>query len=172
MCSILDIDLDYFNIMENPAQRLNRLMAWSARPADFIVEKYYSVLEQWQEHIRKRCLRCLPYPTHILHVDEHHDMMDEQAVLNIANVMVHALRKWPQCRMHWLVEQPIDSPEMWLSGSTWEQLSPRFSMGPHKPRSWPKPDIVSVCTGPSFVPKNLREQLLARIWSGPALTVK
>ena len=169
MCSILDIDLDYFNMMEDPVRRLSRLMTWAGCPVDFIVEKHYSVLKRWQEHIRKRGLPC---PTHILHVDEHHDMMSEQAVPNIANVMVHALRRWPQCRVHWLVEQRIDSPAMWLSGSTWAQLSLRFSMGPHKPRSWPRPDLVSVCTSPAFVPEDLREQLLARISCGPALTVR
>ena len=168
MCSILDIDLDSFSIMEEPVQRLNRLMTWAARPVDFIVEKHYSVLKRWREHIRKRGL---PGPTHILHVDEHHDMMDEQAVPNIANVMVHALRRWPQCRVHWLVEQRIDSPEMWLSGNTWAQLSLRFSMGPHKPRSWPRPDIVSVCTSPSFVPNALRQQLLTTIRPTRVLTV-
>ena len=169
MCSILDIDLDYFNIMEEPVQRLNRLMTWAGHPVDFIVEKHYAVLKRWREHIRKRGL---PYPTHILHVDEHHDMMDEQAVPNSANIMVHALRRWPQCRVHWLVEQPIDSPEMWLSGNTWEQLTSRFSMGPRKPRSWPRPDIVSVCTSPSFVHDALRQQLLVKIKPGPALTAR
>ena len=167
MCSILDIDLDYFNTIRDPVQRLGKLLTWAGRPVDFIVEKHYAVLKRWQEHIRRRGLPC---PTHILHIDEHHDMMDEQAVPNIANVMVHALRRWPQCRLHWLVEQPIDSPEMWLSGNTWDQLAPRFSMGPHKPRSWPRPDLVSVCTSPSFVPKALREKLLAEIEHGISLS--
>ena len=167
MCSILDIDLDYFDTVENPIQRLSRLLTWAGRPVDFVVEEHYMVLKLWQGHIRKRKLSS---PTHILHVDNHHDMMDEQAVPNIANVMVHALRRWPQCRVHWLVEQPIDSPEMWLSGNTWDQLSLRFSMGPHKPRSWPRPDLVSVCTSPAFVPKALREQLLAEIEHGISLS--
>ena len=101
----------------------------------------------------------LSSPTHILHVDEHHDMMDEQAVPNIANMIVHALRRWPQCQVHWLVENPIDYPEMWLSDSTWESLSPRFSKGAHKPRNWPKPNLVSVCTSPAFVAKAVRYQL-------------
>ena len=168
MCSILDIDLDYFNVMEDPAQRLGKLLTWAGRPVDFIVDKHFAVLKRWREDIRKREL---PMLTHILHVDDHHDMMDEQAVPNIANVMVHALRGWPRCRVHWLVEQPIDSPEMWLSGNTWEQLSPRFSMGPHKPRSWPRPDLVSVCTSDTFVRKVLREQLLAKIKPGTVLAV-
>lgn len=158
--SILDIDLDYFNTFEYPLQKFDSLIDWAGHPVDFIVEKHFEVLEQWQ----KRMEKCgLSSPTHILHVDEHHDMMDEQAVPNIANMIVHAFRRWPQCRVHWLVENPIDSPEMWLSDSTWENLLPRFSKGALKPRNWPKPNIVSVCTSPAFVAKSIRNQLLARI---------
>ena len=126
-------------------------------------KKYKNDRQTAERHIKKSGLSC---PTHILHVDEHHDMMDEQAVPNIANVMVHALRKWPQCRVHWLVEKPIDTPEMWLSSGLWEQLAQRFSMGPHKPRGWPRPDLVSVCTSPAFVTKSVREHLLGRITAG------
>ena len=160
MYSILDIDLDYFNNHENPVQRFDSLLDWADRPVDFIVEKHYAVLEQWQKRMEKIGLSS---PTHIMHVDEHHDMMDEQAVPNIANMIVHALRRWPQCRVHWLVENPIDSPEMWLSDSAWENLLPRFSKGSLKPRNWPKPNLVSVCTSPAFVAKSIRNQLLARI---------
>jgi len=160
MYSILDIDLDYFNAFENPVQRFDSLLNWANRPVDFIVEKHYEVLKQWQKRIRKIGLSS---PTHIMHVDEHHDMMNEQAVPSIANVVVHALRRWPECRVHWLVEDPIDSPEMWLSDSTWEKLSPRFSKGAHKPRNWPKPNLVSVCTSPDFVAKAILDQLLAKI---------
>jgi len=166
MCSILDIDLDYFNTIEDPIQQLNNLLTWANCPVDFIVEEHYVVLKHWQEHIEKRNLTS---PTHILHVDDHHDMMDEQAVPNIANVMVHALCRWPQCRVHWLVEKPIDSPEMWLSDSKWVQLAARFSMGPNKPIGWCKPDIVSVCTSDAFVTKALREKLLAEIEHGISL---
>ena len=167
MCSILDIDLDYFNTIEDPVQGLNKLLTWANRPVDFIVEKHNMVLKHWQEYLEKRNL---PSPRYILHVDEHHDMMDEQPKPNIANVMVHALSRWPQCRVHWLVEKPIDSPEMWLSDSKWVQLASRFSMGPNKPIGWSKPDIVSVCTSDAFVPKSLREQLLGMIEHNMALT--
>ena len=100
-------------------------------------------------------------PTNILHVDEHHDMMDEKVTPNIANVILHAMRKWPECRVHWLVEQPIDSPEMWLNEETWRSIAPRFSMGSRRPRGWPKPDLVSVCTSPDFVKPALRHHLWA-----------
>jgi hypothetical protein len=42
-------------------------------------------------------------------------MMDEKAKPNIANFIFHAMRDWSDVRVHWLVEQAIDSPEMWLS---------------------------------------------------------
>jgi hypothetical protein len=160
MYSILDIDLDYFNNHENPVQRFDSLLDWADRPVYFIVEKHYEVLGQWQKRMEKIGLSS---PTHIMHVDEHHDMMDEQAVPNIANMIVHALRRWPQCQVHWLVENPIDYPEMWLSDSTWKSLSTRFSKGASKPINWPKPNLVSVCTSPAFVAKSIRNQLLAKI---------
>lgn len=160
MYSILDIDLDYFNIFEYPLQNFDSLLDWAGHPVDFIVEKHFEVLEQWQNHMEKIGLSS---PTHILHVDEHHDMMDEQTVPNIANMMVHALFRWPQCRVHWLVENPIDFPEMWLSDITWKKISTRFSKGAGKPINWPKPNLVSVCTSPAFVTKSIRNQLLARI---------
>ena len=53
---------------------------------------------------------------HILHVDEYHDMMDQQT--NIANFMFHAMRIWPKCQVHWLVQHPIDSPAVWLEDET------------------------------------------------------
>ena len=167
MCSILDIDLDYFNTIEEPIQRLDSLLTWASRAVDFIVEEHCAVLKGWREQLKKRSL---PSPSHILHVDEHHDMMDEQAVPIIANVMVHALSRWPRCRVHWLVENPIDSPKMWLSESRWVQLRSRFSMGANIPRGWAKPDIVSVCTSDAFVPQALRRSLLIRIEHGVAQT--
>jgi hypothetical protein len=78
-------------------------------------------------------------------------MMDDRAVPNIGNFMVHAMQMWPACRVHWMVEFPIDSPTMWLSDDTWKDLRPRFSMGARRPSKWPKPDLVSVCTSPPFI---------------------
>ena len=160
MCSILDIDLDFFNLQDSPDQRLEDLLQWARRPPDLIVEQHHRVLRHWGKLIKKHSL---PQPTHILHVDEHHDMMSDQKVPNIANVMFHAMCKWPTCRVHWLVDQPIDSPEMWLSDEAWDSLAPKFSMGSKRPPEWPAPDIVSVCTSPEFVELPLREQLMERI---------
>ena len=107
--SILDIDLDYFNYFDNPVQRLRALLVWAGRPVDFMVERHHRVLSKWNKYIKDSTIST---PTHILHVDEHHDMMDERVQPNIANVIFQAMRQWPSCRVHWLVEEPIDSPSM------------------------------------------------------------
>jgi len=161
--SILDIDLDYFNLVSNPVQRLRKLLAWAGRPADLVVEEHHRALGRWKARIKRGAMAS---PTHILHVDEHHDMMDEKFRPNVANVVYQAMRQWPTCRVHWLVEEPIDSPSMWLSEETWRSLAPRFSMGPRRPRGWPKPDLVSVCTSPDFVPPDLRQRLCAEMLAG------
>lgn len=160
MCSILDIDLDYFNLLSDPLQRLRALLDWAGRPVDFFVEEHHRILRQWKERIKRGTM---PSPTHILHVDEHHDMMDEKFQPNIANVMYQAMHQWPACRVHWLVEVSIDSPSIWLSEEAWRSLAPRFSMGRRQPRGWPKPDLVAICTSPDFVSPNLLQRLCAEV---------
>jgi len=160
MLSILDIDLDYFNLAENPTAALEDLLLWAGRPVDFIVERHSHVLRRW----KRRCpAGGGSAPSHILHVDEHHDMMDERPTTNIANVMYQAMRTWPRCKVHWLVQTPIDSPAMWLTPATWRSLRRRFSRGSTIPPEWPRPDIVSVCTSPEFLPNDLATDLLAVI---------
>jgi hypothetical protein len=154
--SILDIDLDYFNEIPEPVVRLEQLLNWAACPVSMVVERHNHAFTRW----KKKCQAHGIEPSHILHVDEHHDMMDQREQTNISNFMFHAMRMWPQCRVHWLVQHPIDSPTMWLEDEMWDSLRRRFSYGPHRPARWPKPDLVSVCTSPSFVPLNLAEQLL------------
>jgi hypothetical protein len=157
MSSILDIDLDYFNLMSNPEQSLERLLLWAGHPINIVVDRHNKAITYWKQHIRKVMLDA---PSHILHVDEHHDMMDEAERIHIGNCIYHAMCIWPECRVHWLVEVPIDSPAMWLSDETWEMLESRFSMGNCIPRKWPKPDFVSVCTSPEFVNEPLLDNLL------------
>jgi len=157
MYSILDIDLDYFNLAENPTGDLKDLLLWAGRPVDFIVERHSHVLQRWKRRFRAGGISA---PLHILHVDEHHDMMDERPNTNIGNVMYQAMRTWPYCKVHWLVQQPIDSPAMWLTAATWKSLRRKFSRGPIIPPSWPRPDIVSICMSPDFLPSNLRKKLL------------
>ena len=160
MSSILDIDLDYFNLTENPVQRLAKLLSWAECPVSFLVDNHHESLRRWKTYVKKGRL---PEPRHILHVDEHHDMMDEKRTPNIANFIYHAMCTWPKVRVHWLVEEPIDSPAMWLSDVTWKVLSKRFTCGPYVPPEWPKPQLVSVCTSPQFVPVCLLKELLAPI---------
>lgn len=160
MSSILDIDLDYFAILDDPTKRLKDILEWANRPIDFIVDEHHRVLRRWEVYIKKGII---PPPKYILHVDEHHDMMDEKKMPNIANVVYHAMRTWPDCCVHWLVEQPIDSPQMWLSENVWSELAQRFNVGPNRPRGWPEPDLVSVCTSPEFMNRTLRCNLLDQI---------
>ena len=119
MSSLLDIDLDYFNLVDNPVQRLERLLKGAECPVSFIIRSHHEALRRWKSCLQKRGLRD---PQHILHVDEHHDMMDENATPNIANFLYHAMRMWPEVRVHWLVQRPIDSPSMWLSDESWRML--------------------------------------------------
>ena len=158
--SFLDIDLDYFNTVDDPVKSLRSLLSWAQRPVDFVVEQHHWVLRRWQARIKRGSVTP---PTHILHVDEHHDMMDERKTPNIANFVCHAMHRWPECRVHWLINQPIDSPEMWLSEETWESLAPRFSYGARRPPKWPRPDLVSVCTSPEFVSPALGRQLMEHL---------
>jgi len=156
MYSILDIDLDYFNEMADPALCLKQLLDWAGCPVSMVVERHNHAFARWRKKWQGNGIA----PSHILHVDEHHDMMDQQPLTNIANFMFHAMRMWPQCRVHWLVQHPIDSPAMWLEDETWDSLRSRFSHGPHRPARWPKPDVVSICTSPDFVDPNLAAELM------------
>ena len=47
MSSILDIDLDYFNLMDNPVQPLSQLLAWAASPVAFVVENHHQAVRRW-----------------------------------------------------------------------------------------------------------------------------
>lgn len=157
MYSILDIDLDYFNQIENPQNALHDILCWAGRSADFIVEKHSHALPRWKKRLFRINNKA---PSHILHVDEHHDMMDEKTITNIGNVMYQAMQTWPKCKIHWLVQYPIDSPAMWLSDTTWKTLCRRFTSGPTIPVAWPRPHLVSVCTSPEFLPEMLKNDLL------------
>ena len=133
-------------------------MRWAGRPVDFWVEDHHHCLRRWKARIKRGSQ---PPPSHILHMDEHHDMLNERMHPNIGNFLLHAMRTWPACRVHWQVEARIDSPAMWLADETWHAIRPRFSMGPCRPRGWPRPDLVCVCTSPDFVRPRLRMQLCA-----------
>ena len=154
--SILDIDLDYSNLADDPAQELQELLSWADRPVDMVVENHHHVLRRWTGRVRRGTLKP---PEYILHVDEHHDMMDMRQAPNIANVMYHAMIRWPNCRVCWVARDRIDDPGQWLEDEIWGRLRRRFRMADQRPPRWPKPDLVSVCTSPDFVNSNPLMQL-------------
>ena len=88
MSSILDIDLDFFDLVENPEQKLHELLAWGDRPIAFVVEKHHKAYSRWKDRVKRGTLAP---PSHILHVDQHHDMMDQKSNTNIAYFMYHAM---------------------------------------------------------------------------------
>ena len=96
MASILDIDLDYFNLVKDPVRALSELLAWADRPVDVLADRHGDALRRW---VRLAASGRFPEPTHILQVDEHHDMMDSKTNSNDANVMCQALSRWPECRV-------------------------------------------------------------------------
>ena len=82
MSSILDIDLDYFRLVADPLERFEKLLEWAGEPIAFIVEKHHKAFARWKDRVRRGTLAS---PSHILHIDEHHDMMDQRRNANIAN---------------------------------------------------------------------------------------
>jgi hypothetical protein len=160
MSSILDIDLDYFNHFNNPIQRLNNLLSWADCPLVGIVAKHHKVLPLWNRYIEKHRLRT---PSHILHVDEHHDMMNQKQTGNIANITYRAMVSWPKCKVFWIVNERIDSPSMWLDDEVWHELRLRFRTGKKLPQ-WPRPDFMTICTSPEFVKNELLEQLMNEVF--------
>ena len=125
MSSILDIDLDYFNLCQNPEQQFYELLNWGCCPIAFVVEKHHKAYSRWKDRVKRETLT---EPSHILHVDEHHDMMDQKRIVNIANFMYHAMHKWKNCQLHWMVDTPIDSPEMWINDDAWVSFSQRLAL--------------------------------------------
>ena len=126
MSSILDIDLDYFRFFDNPVEELHRLLAWAGRPVDFVVEHHDEAFERWVNAVKQRVIRA---PRFILHVDEHHDMLSDRRPIGFGNFLYFAMRRWPTCLVHWLVQEPIDCPDMWLSERGWNSVADRFTTG-------------------------------------------
>ena len=160
MSCILEIDLDYFRLSNDPIRRLDEILGWARRPVDFIVDEHHKVLKYWDRAIAKGVIEA---PTFILHIDEHHDMLDEQPPVLFGNFLYFAMRKWPDCRVHWLTENPIDDPSMWLSEDAWASVGDRFRFGSSLNSKWPMPELVSVCTSPGFIERTLCQKLLERI---------
>ena len=61
MCSILDIDLDYFNQINDPHRRLEKLLTWAGCPVMVVVENHNEVLKKWKGIIKKMNLTEPPH---------------------------------------------------------------------------------------------------------------
>jgi hypothetical protein len=57
MSVILDIDLDYFPLFDQPLGELERLLTWAGRPVDFVVEHHHEAFKRWKRMVaaRRRC---------------------------------------------------------------------------------------------------------------------
>jgi hypothetical protein len=160
MSVILDIDLDYFGLFEQPIAELERLLTWAGRPVDFVVEHHHEAYTRWKQMVTAHLLQ----PPHlIIHADEHHDMMSERPPANFGSFIYFAMRHWTDCRVVWVTPRPIDYPDMWLSDDAWEAVSSRFECAKRFRRRWPKPDVVSVCTSPDFIDARLSDRLLEMV---------
>ena len=122
MSFILDIDLDYFGLFNDPIIKLVKILRWADRPVDSIIDLHHKALKEWSKAIKKGLI---DKPIFILHIDEHHDMLGETPPVQFGNFIFFALQQWPDCHVHWLTRNPIDHPQMWLSESAWELVSGR-----------------------------------------------
>ncbi len=66
-------------------------------------------------------------------------------------------------RVHWLVKESIDRPDMWLSERGWNSVADRFTIGANPQLAWLKPDLVNVCTSPGFIDTTLRRKLVRHL---------
>ena len=160
MTVILDIDLDYFALFKQPVRRLEKILAWAARPVDFMVRHHHEAFRQWRRLAKDGDIRP---PQLIIHLDEHHDMMSETPPVNFGSFIYFAMRQWSECQVYWVMPQPIDYPDMWLSVEAWHTVSSRFSHFKRLRQQWPKPDLVSVCTSPGFIDERLSQRLVERV---------
>ena len=158
--SILDIDLDYFNLVGDPANALSDLLTWADHPVDVIAETHADAVRYWVKLVDARRL---PVPMHILHIDEHHDMMNQRNTINAANVMYHAMQRWVKCRVYWMAEGSVDTPAMWLDPEVWSKLKRRFRMGTRYPKKWPAPQFVSITISADFLRPGLKDILMKEI---------
>ncbi len=160
MSVILDIDLDYLALFGQPERELEKVLAWAARPVDFMVIHHHEAFRQWRRLAKDGDIRP---PQLIIHLDEHHDMMSETPPVNFGSFIYFAMRQWPECQVYWVMPQPIDYPDMWLSVEAWHTVSSRFSHFKRLRQQWPKPDLVSVCTSPGFIDESLSQRLVERV---------
>jgi hypothetical protein len=157
---ILDIDLDYFPLLAQPLDELAKVLRWAARPVDFIVTHHHEAYRRWIDLVKKGTIGV---PRLILHLDEHHDMLSDVPPVQFGNFLYFALRRWANCRVQWVTPQPIDYPDRWLSAGAWRSVSKRFKCVSGLRRTWPRPDLVSVCVSPGFLEDRLCRELSVRV---------
>jgi hypothetical protein len=85
MSVILDIDLDYFGLFEQPLAELERLLTWARRPVDFVVKHHHEAYTRWKQMVTAHVVQP---PDLILHADEHHDMMSDEAASQLWELRV------------------------------------------------------------------------------------
>lgn len=136
MSAILDIDLDYFRFFDDPVARLDEMLAWAGRPVDAVFDEHHESFKFWTHAVNTGII---DPPEIILHFDEHHDMLGDRAPVNSGNFLYFAMRRWPKCKVHWVVDMKIDFPSQWLSEEEWASVAKRFSSGSRFRRSWRKP---------------------------------
>jgi hypothetical protein len=158
--SILDIDLDYFNLVSDPIRAMSETLAWANRPVDVLADNHADAMHRWVSLVASGRLS---FPTHILHVDGHHVMMEQKTTIDVANVMGHAMSRWPKCRVYWMAEDSIDTPAMWPDDDVWKRLRTRFRMGTQRPQQWPAPEFLAVTISADFLRPNLKDALLDEI---------
>ena len=59
MTVILDIDLDYFALFNQPVRRLEKVLAWAERPVDFMVRHHHEAFRHWRR-MAEEALSVLP----------------------------------------------------------------------------------------------------------------
>ena len=154
---ILDIDLDYFSFFQKPKNELKHILSWAFCPVDTIVKYHHESYTRWNQMITAGIIGP---PKLIIHVDEHHDMFSDKLPVNSSNFIYFAMKKWSNCRVIWVIPQPIDNPRMWLSDRSWSSVSSRFKCSPMFNSEWPKPDLITVSKSPDFIDNNLSQYLL------------
>ncbi|MCX6916705.1 MAG: hypothetical protein NT167_27285 [Verrucomicrobia bacterium] len=61
MSVILDIDLDYFPLFDQPLGELERLLTWAGRPVDFVVEHHHEAFKRWKQMVAAHAIQP-PHP--------------------------------------------------------------------------------------------------------------
>lgn len=78
VCSIFDVDLDYFNLVGDPVQRFRELLAWAERPVGLFVEEHHAYRPSSPYIDRESLLRELCSQAGILYPEDSEDTGGEE----------------------------------------------------------------------------------------------